>query len=81
MESGGGTPSIDPSAEHSNCVVGTEPTEEFACMGKRQSVQRDLEREEEVLSSFDNMSMDVGGEVIFYTQFVQGNLHTFDFGK
>ena len=33
MESGGGTPSIDPSAEHSNCVVGTEPTEEFACMG------------------------------------------------
>ena len=33
MESGGGTPGIDPGAEHTNCIVGTEPTEEFACRG------------------------------------------------
>ncbi len=33
MESGGGTPSIDPCAEHTNCIVGTEPSEELARVG------------------------------------------------
>ena len=66
MKARGCAPSIDPSAKHPNCIVGTKPTEQLASLNYRQSMHGDLVREKEVLDSFNYMRVDVVGEDILY---------------
>ncbi len=61
--------------------MGTKPTEQLASRGKRYGVHRDLEREKEVLNSFNYVRVDVSGKDIPYIQYIQGDLHTLNLGK